>query len=132
MTVFRRAAPWCFAASLALGCGSSSKTSYGNDANLPDSTGAAGATVEAGGEAGGEAAAGTGVPGAPDAGDASNDDVAAVVDAAPPEDATPDATDATRDVASPEDAPDASGAAGAPAPQACVLGSATIGACVFE
>lgn len=133
VTLFRRAAPWLLVGGFALGCGSSSKTSFGNDANLPDVSGAAGANVDARGETGEAGAAGTG---APDASDASNDDVPMNVDAAAQDTtlAPVDAIDATIDTPGAEDATasDASGAAGAPAPQACVLGTAAIGSCVIE
>jgi hypothetical protein len=129
VTLFRRAAPWLLAGGFALGCGSSSKISFGNDANLPDVSGAAGANVDARGETGEAGAAGTGAP------DASVD-VPVNVDATAQDStiAPVDAVDAPIDTPGAEDAPapDASGAAGAPAPPACVLGTAAIGNCVIE
>jgi hypothetical protein len=128
----RRAAPWLFATSLALGCGSSAKTSYGNDASVPDSSGAAGTIVDAPRDTGGGGAAGTG---APDAGDAASEEDAMGVDAVGADQGV--ATDAPRDAPAPDDAAhddvaDASGAAGSPAPPPCVIGSSVVGGCVVQ
>lgn len=123
-TAFRRAAPWLLASGLALGCSSASKSSYGNDASLPDSSGVAGANADALGDTGGAAAAGTGVP------DAVSDSAGAAGTAI--EDAADATSDAPPDGAAQGDADDPGGAAGSPAPPPCVLGSSTIGACVVE